>query len=96
MRRFAKWPYRSHFVARTWPKCDTALANRRKYTSHATTQKTAAPRGDGFVTRDYAFTFSFALLASALNAAMSFTARSASILRFTVMPASFKPCIMRL
>ena len=68
---------------------------RRRVHKHRT-KKTADPKGRRFATRDYAFTFSFALLASALNAAMSFTARSASILRFTVMPASFKPCIMRL
>jgi len=38
----------------------------------------------------------FALLASSANACSSDTARSASILRFTSMPATFKPCIKRL
>lgn len=42
---------------------------------------------------DYALIFSLAVPASVLNAAMSFTARSARILRFTSMPASFRPCI---
>jgi len=45
------------------------------------------------LSRAYALIFSLAAPASVLNALMSFTARSASILRFTWMPASFRPCI---
>lgn len=41
----------------------------------------------------YALIFSFATPASELNALISFTARSASILRFISIPASFRPWI---
>lgn len=43
----------------------------------------------------YAYLASFALAASAraVKAAASFTAKSASILRFTSISANFKPCI---
>lgn len=37
-----------------------------------------------------------ALVANCANACLSFTAKSASILRLTSIPATFKPCIKRL
>jgi hypothetical protein len=57
-------------------------------------EKAIPKNGDGYF--NYLLYCCFATLANSANAAASATAKSASILRFTSIPASFKPCIKRL
>ncbi len=60
-------------------------------------EKTKKPRSRAGLTLlptiDYLFKASFAWSANAVNAAASFTAKSANILRLMSISANFKPCI---